>query len=502
MDAQKLDLFKQVALQSGYSPEDVDGFISSINIGQSSPTLAEETFLDPNKSFAQMMAETGRQSELDEMGKQGFDASQPLRLSDIQSPQQSYNQYQSFASFRQPSMSGMSQSEQKVGAGGFDTPISSEGLEFAKDLPPITQPFGKFSAIEKYSGGVNLGTDFRLKSGTPLAAPAGEWKVVDAKPGFNQGSGNIVKIQSTETGETIGFEHLSKIGVQPGEIVKPGTIIGLSGGGQSDAGRGNSTGAHASIPYKDAQGNYRDITQSPYAKDIFTPQPISPETPEPTQPALPEQQPTPLATLPPAAQPIPEQPKMDTPAVPQGALQTALTELLDTIPENQRDAATTAVPALTEALKEQGITDPKAVAYALATAAHESGFVPKEEQMAQRGINARNDYIADLQDNYDGGKAYRGRGYIQLTGKGNYELYGKQIGVDLVQNPDLANDPVVAAKILAAYMKNSGSADAAQSGDYNRARVLVQGKGALNSTFMPTTQQIAQQAQSWEGYIR
>ena len=50
------------------------------------------------------------------------------------------------------------------------------------------------------------------------------------------------------------------------------------------------------------------------------------------------------------------------------------------------------------------------------------------------------------------GYKYRGRGYIQLTGKNNYKFYGKKVGENLVGNPDLANDPTVAAKISASYV--------------------------------------------------
>lgn len=49
------------------------------------------------------------------------------------------------------------------------------------------------------------------------------------------------------------------------------------------------------------------------------------------------------------------------------------------------------------------------------------------------------------------GFKFRGRGYNQLTFKGNYERYGKMIGMDLVSNPDLVNKPEVAIKVLAAY---------------------------------------------------
>ena len=45
------------------------------------------------------------------------------------------------------------------------------------------------------------------------------------------------------------------------------------------------------------------------------------------------------------------------------------------------------------------------------------------------------------------GYKYRGRGFNQLTGRGNYEKYGGKIGEDLVGNPDKVNDVDIAAKI-------------------------------------------------------
>lgn len=49
------------------------------------------------------------------------------------------------------------------------------------------------------------------------------------------------------------------------------------------------------------------------------------------------------------------------------------------------------------------------------------------------------------------GYTYRGRGFNQLTFKGNYASIGQRIGVDIVSNPDLVNRIDVAAKVLIDY---------------------------------------------------
>jgi len=43
---------------------------------------------------------------------------------------------------------------------------------------------------------------------------------------------------------------------------------------------------------------------------------------------------------------------------------------------------------------------------------------------------------------------YYGRGYVQLTWKANYQVYGKKLNIDLVGNPDLAMLPENARFIL------------------------------------------------------
>jgi len=127
-----------------------------------------------------------------------------------------------------------------------------------------------------------------------------------------------------------------------------------------------------------------------------------------------------------------------------------------------------------EALKS-GITNPYAIAGMLAIVSKESSFVPKSENLnysASRlqqvfGLSsARANEIAGKPEAIGnavyGGKTgnasnegykYRGRGFNQLTFKGNYDTYGKLIGEDLVSNPDKVNDPKTAAKVLIAFNK-------------------------------------------------
>lgn len=51
------------------------------------------------------------------------------------------------------------------------------------------------------------------------------------------------------------------------------------------------------------------------------------------------------------------------------------------------------------------------------------------------------------------GWRYRGRGIIHLTGKFNYKKAGDALGLDLVNNPDLAADPEIATDIALWYWK-------------------------------------------------
>ena len=79
------------------------------------------------------------------------------------------------------------------------------------------------------------------------------------------------------------------------------------------------------------------------------------------------------------------------------------------------------------------------------------------------------------------GELFKGRGFVQLTGRSNYQVHGNLIGLgnQLIDNPDLANDPAIAAQLLASFLKSHEQdiSTALATGNLGRARQLVNGGG-------------------------
>ena len=90
------------------------------------------------------------------------------------------------------------------------------------------------------------------------------------------------------------------------------------------------------------------------------------------------------------------------------------------------------------------------------------------------------------------GYKYIGRGYIQLTGKENYTKVGKLIGVDLVNNPELANDPEIAAKIVPAFFKVGGKKPA----DLENIDVAIDTVGSASASSREERKRLASEYQS------
>jgi predicted chitinase len=108
----------------------------------------------------------------------------------------------------------------------------------------------------------------------------------------------------------------------------------------------------------------------------------------------------------------------------------------------------------------------------LAISARESGLRPITEFASGEAYNGRQ----DLGNTQPGdGPRYRGRGYIQLTGRANYRYFGQKIGVDLEGNPELANRPDIAARIVVEYWKFRKVPEKARAGDWRGVNRMVAG---------------------------
>lgn len=126
--------------------------------------------------------------------------------------------------------------------------------------------------------------------------------------------------------------------------------------------------------------------------------------------------------------------------------------------------------------KHEILTAPCAIA-AIATIGVETGcFAPIKERGGPAYFTKLYENRADLGNTETGdGAKFRGRGFVQITGRRNYTSYGHAIGVDLVGNPDLALDPKVAAEILALYFRDNAIDKAAGTGAWELVRRRVNG---------------------------
>ena len=145
------------------------------------------------------------------------------------------------------------------------------------------------------------------------------------------------------------------------------------------------------------------------------------------------------------------------------------------------------LPAVLKALENEDLGDKNMVLMALATIRAETGrFQPIDEGKSKYNTSPGGhpfdlyDNRTDLGNRGEGdGDKFKGRGFIQLTGRSNYTKFSKKLGLgtELVKNPDRANDPDIAAKILALFLKDKEYKikEALLENDLRRARRLVNG---------------------------
>ena len=147
----------------------------------------------------------------------------------------------------------------------------------------------------------------------------------------------------------------------------------------------------------------------------------------------------------------------------------------------------TNLPFVLSALDEVSLGDKAMVLMALGTIrAETAGFEPISEFIS-RFNTSPGGHPFDLYDNrtdlgnrgVPDGASFKGRGFVQLTGRSNYTRFSSELGLGdrLVTQPDSANDPTIAARLLARFLKDKEAAirRALANDDLATARRLVNG---------------------------
>jgi len=143
------------------------------------------------------------------------------------------------------------------------------------------------------------------------------------------------------------------------------------------------------------------------------------------------------------------------------------------------------LPHVLAALTAAGLADTPMLLMALATIRAEAeSFLPLSEGVSRFNTSPGGhpfdlyDHRTDLgNQGPPDGALFRGRGYVQLTGRANYTRYAHRSGFDLVNCPELACRLEVAAQLLALFLldKEAPIRHALANNDLTAARRLVNG---------------------------
>lgn len=141
------------------------------------------------------------------------------------------------------------------------------------------------------------------------------------------------------------------------------------------------------------------------------------------------------------------------------------------------DRATEWLPHIEAAMEEFEITTPERQAAFLAQIGHESGGLHwVTEIWGPTDTQRRYEGRADLGNTEPGdGVRFKGRGLIQTTGRANYRATGEALGVDLIAQPELLADSVLAARSAAWFWKEHGLNELADAGDFMRITRRING---------------------------
>ncbi|MBI1944194.1 MAG: peptidoglycan-binding protein [Deltaproteobacteria bacterium] len=148
-------------------------------------------------------------------------------------------------------------------------------------------------------------------------------------------------------------------------------------------------------------------------------------------------------------------------------------QLQKIVPGLSAQRAAEVAPHLNRAMAEAGIDNPKRKAAFIAQLAHESGgFKHMEEIASGRQYEGRR----DLGNTQPGdGERFKGRGFIQVTGRANYTAASKALGEDFVKHPERAGTLENAARIAAWYWNSRGLNEKADRGNFDGITKAING---------------------------
>lgn len=96
----------------------------------------------------------------------------------------------------------------------------------------------------------------------------------------------------------------------------------------------------------------------------------------------------------------------------------------------------------------------------------------KEEAIANLAYGGR--MGNGLPESGDGWR-YRGRGLLHITGRANYAAAGRELGLDLIDRPELLESPTFAALSSAWFWREHGCNDLADHGDFESTTKAING---------------------------
>ena len=151
-------------------------------------------------------------------------------------------------------------------------------------------------------------------------------------------------------------------------------------------------------------------------------------------------------------------------------------QLLQILP-NASAKAGVFVPVLNTAMGRFQIVGAKRVAAFIAQVGHESGqLVYVREIWGPTPTQAKYEGRKDLGNTFAGdGFKYRGRGLIQITGRANYAACGEALALDLINQPELLEQPKNACLSAAWFWATNGLDTLADAGDFEKITRRING---------------------------